>query len=65
MQTHKRDMVVHTYAEQPWEDRGRQEDHMFKDIFAYKASLRPANKTLKNFTYADMQVSYKYNILIR
>lgn len=58
-------MVVHTYAEQPWEDRWRQEDHMFKVIFAYKASLRPANKTLFNFTYADMEVSYMYNIRIR
>lgn len=58
-------MVVHTYAEQPWEDRRRQEDCLFKVIFAYKASLRPANKTLKNFTYADMKVFCKYNILIR
>lgn len=57
---------MHTYAdEQPWVDRGRQEDHMFKVIFASKASLRPANRTLKNFTYANMEVSYMHNTLIR
>lgn len=66
MQTHKGDTVMHTSAdEQPWVDRGRQEDHMFKVIFAYKASLRPANRTLKNFTYANMEVSYMCNTLIR
>lgn len=66
MQTHKGDTVVHTHAdEQPWVDRGRQEDRMFKVIFAYKASLRPANRTLKNFTYGNMEVSYRYNTLIR
>lgn len=50
MQTHKGDMVMHTYAdEQPWVDRRRQKDHMFKVIFAYKASLRPANQNVKEF----------------
>lgn len=66
MQIHKGDTVVHTHAdEQPWVDRGRQEDRMSKVIFAYKASLRPANRTLKNFTYTNMEVSYMYNTLIR
>lgn len=45
---------------QPQIDRWRQKDHDFEVISAYIATLRPANKTLRNYTYSNKEAVYIY-----
>jgi hypothetical protein len=50
---------------QPQIDRWSQKDHELKVISPYIASLRPANRTLRNYPYSNKEVVYMCNILIR